>query len=313
MRRVLITLSGLWLLLAGGIAWAQCTSTGVTANWSLNTTWSNCGGGTPGAASNVVINNNVTVNVASSALSVTHNAGTVTQSSTLAIGAGGLVIAGGTFNSTNGLTVTGTTQVNSGSLNINNATGTRSFTGNVTIGGTWGNAGNETITFGGNLTNNGSFQSGTIAPTFSAATATLSGSNAITFTGGVIVTNALTINMGAAGTTVTMSGASSVGTNLLITQGTLSSGANLTVGGTTTLGTTGPTTGNFTITAGATHTHTGNVTITQGTWNNSGNLNVGFGGNFTNNAPLRPAPAPTPSLPRTRRSPAARRPPSPAR
>jgi hypothetical protein len=190
-----------------------------------------------------------------------------------------LVVAAGTVNFANATTVTGTTGV-TGTLGITNATGAKTFTGAVTInnGGVWNNSAGDAISFGNNLTNNGGFTSGSGTQSFTAATATLSGANGITFGGAVTVTNALVINMGAAATTVTLNGASSVGTTLTITQGTLTSAANLTVTGTTSI------TGTFNITGGATHTHTGTVTINAGgTWNNSGNAPVSLGASLTNN------------------------------
>jgi hypothetical protein len=74
----------------------------------------------------------------------------------------------------------------------------------------------------------------------------------------------LVINMGAAATAVNFNGATAISNAFTLTQGTVNSAANFTVGTTTSI------TGTFNITGGATHTHTGAVTLNAGgVWNNS--------------------------------------------
>src|SRR5262249_12732731 len=100
---------------------------------------------------------------------------------------------------------------------------------------------------------------------------------AVTVTGAGTFSSALTVTQG----TLTLNGASSVATALTVSaSGTLVSSNNLTV--TTTTGITGV----FKITGGATHTHTGAVTINNGgLWNNTGDAPVSFGNSLTNNSP----------------------------
>ncbi len=72
--------------------------------------------------------------------------------------------------------ITGTTSV-TGTLVISSATGTKTFTGDTTIyeGGTWNNSGNEAITFGGSIDNDGTFTSGTASYTLSGTSEVASG------------------------------------------------------------------------------------------------------------------------------------------
>jgi len=121
--------------------------------------------------------------------------------------------------------VTGTTTVGggaSGSLTISSATGTKIFTGLVTInaGGTWTNtAANSPVTFRGGITNSGTFNAGSGIHTFDtnaqALTGTLSipsvtvtditltNNNTLTVTTALIgtggLTNVGTLNIGYAG------------------------------------------------------------------------------------------------------------------
>ncbi|MFO7656388.1 MAG: hypothetical protein R6W78_04920 [Bacteroidales bacterium] len=63
---------------------------------------------------------------------------------------------------------------------INNANGSKTFTGNVTVDGSWENSGNAAVFFGGDLIVNasGSYISGTGTHTFSGASAAIGGTNA---------------------------------------------------------------------------------------------------------------------------------------
>jgi len=77
------------------------------------------------------------------------------------------------------LAVTGTTTTATGTtLTINSATGTKTFTGDVTNNGTWNNSGNSPITLAGNLTNNGTFTSGSGLYTLTGASKSISTTNA---------------------------------------------------------------------------------------------------------------------------------------
>lgn len=175
-------------------------------------------------------------------------AGNATLAGALTVNTGALTI--GAFT----VAVGGTTTVTS-TLNITSATGTKTFTGNVTIDGTWNNSGNEAVGFGGNLSNNGTFTSGTGTQTFTAATAQLVGTSAITFNGTLSVSNNLSIPSG----TVNLANTAGV-------TGTTSVDGTLNISSTT-----------------GTKTFTGNVSISStGTWNNSANEAVSFGGNLAN-------------------------------
>jgi hypothetical protein len=121
--------------------------------------------------------------------------------------------------------VTGTTSVNSGgTLSFTSTTGTKSFTGLVTVntGGLWNETVNESITFEGGITNNGTFTAGTGIHTFFNTSQVLIGNFSIpniTVTGPSVVltnTNILTVNNALNGTGQ-------------LTQGT---GATLNIGGT---------------------------------------------------------------------------------
>jgi len=107
------------------------------------------------------------------------------------------------------LAVTGTTTVGggtTGTILINSATGTKTFTGLVTIanGGTWSNTANEAVTFRGGITNGatGTFTAGTAVQTFDTnALQTLSGTLSIpnlTVTSPAVLTNNGTLTVGTA-------------------------------------------------------------------------------------------------------------------
>ncbi len=86
----------------------------------------------------------------------------------LSIG-GNLDISGGTFTvGPHDFSVAGTTTVSGGSLQHTNATGTKTYTGLVTIsGGTWSNTGNAPVNFRGGLTvSSGTFTAGSGVHTF---------------------------------------------------------------------------------------------------------------------------------------------------
>lgn len=93
------------------------------------------------------------------------------------------------------LTVQGTTQIAAGAtLEWNNAIGTKTLVGKVTINGAWNNTANEDLTMQGGLEHNGiSFNSGTGTYSFTSPlpllpyTQTISGTSSIVFNGQVIV------------------------------------------------------------------------------------------------------------------------------
>ncbi|NMC43023.1 MAG: T9SS type A sorting domain-containing protein [candidate division Zixibacteria bacterium] len=154
---------------------------------------------------------------------ISNASGGVTLTGTTTIG-GSLTIASGTFSiGPYTTTVSGSTLV-SGRLAVTSTTGTKIFTGDVTIGagGVWDNtSGNEAIEIGGSLLNDGVFDAGAGTYTFSGAAKTISGGNPVSIP-------RLTVNG-----TVTNAGVLNVGTTLA-GSGTLTNGvsATLEIGGT---------------------------------------------------------------------------------
>ncbi len=149
---------------------------------------------------------------------------TATTAAALTIG-GNLTVNSGTTFTVAGfnLTVTGTTSV-SGTLAHSSATGTKTFTGNVTInsGGLWNETAAAVISMAGNLQIDGTFTASTGLHTLSGAGKTLSGLNAlaipsVTVSGTYQNNGTLTVN------TASLAGAGT------LTQGT---GAILNLGGT---------------------------------------------------------------------------------
>jgi len=123
------------------------------------------------------------------------------------------------------LTVTGTSSV-TGTLAHSSATGTKTYTGLVTInsGGVWTNSGNSAINYRGGLTHNGTtFTSGTGIYTFDTNNQAVGGTSALTIANVTVTTIVLTNNS----TSFTVSTALS-GTGAL-TQG---ANASLNIGGT---------------------------------------------------------------------------------
>jgi hypothetical protein len=115
----------------------------ATGNWAAAATWSTTSGGTPGsvgvpatgpvAGDLVNIEGGFTVTVGATAACATLN---IASGSTLTVGAFGI-------------TVSGTTTLN-GTLTHNSATGTKLYSGLVTINstGNWNNTGNSPINLG---------------------------------------------------------------------------------------------------------------------------------------------------------------------
>lgn len=136
---------------------------------------------------------------------------TVTDGVTLASGVttilGDLTVTSGFFNTYEGtFTATGSTTVEAdGTLRITSATGSKTFTGDVTIdeGGVWTEeAVAEPVAFAGSLANSGTFTADTGIHTFSGAAKTISGTVSIpnlTISGTISNTGTLTVSTALAG------------------------------------------------------------------------------------------------------------------
>jgi hypothetical protein len=172
------------LLLGSVFSFAQVTyTTTSTNNWSTQV-WTPAG--TPGINDHVIINHNIQANAVVSIKNLTVNASRT------------LTITGSNF------TANGTTTV-AGTLTDNNNSGTNEFVGLVTInsGASFNTANNSPYTFGGGISNAGTFsKTGTGAVVVNNSTS-IGGSGAITMAGTVAVNGNTAIN---AGSTVNWSG-----------------------------------------------------------------------------------------------------------
>ena len=194
------------------------------------------------------------------------------------------------------LTVNGTTTVGAGAsgiLAISSATGTKTFTGALTIatGGTFSESAASTLSFGndvtingtltengaatigiaGNLTNNNVYTASTGVHTFSGTAKTISGST--------LSIGRITING-----TYTNTGTLTIGTALAGATGTLVNNGTLNLGGTCSIGTTS---GGLSNTGTLTVTGTGSKTTPLANFTNTGTINLGGSGaitGITNNA-----------------------------
>jgi hypothetical protein len=167
----------------------------ATGNWNDISTWSATSGGASGASfpiagDNVFIEGGFTVTTAADAACANLN---IANGATLSV-------AG--FN----ITVSGTTTVN-GTINHTSTTGTKTFTGLVTINATgiWNNnTVNAPINFRGGISNSGTFNAGTGTYTFNTNNQALTGTLSIpsvTVTGVTLTNNGtLTVSTGLAGT-----------------------------------------------------------------------------------------------------------------
>jgi hypothetical protein len=200
----------------------------VSGNWTNN-------GGTFTAGTGTVTFNGTMQTIGGSSTTTFYNVITSGTTNTT-IGratniSGNLLIEDGTVFTAAGynLTVTGTTTVGqgtSGILNISSATGTKLFSGLVTVttGGIWSNTtANSPVSFAGGITNNGTFNAGTGVYTFQTNSQSLTGTISIP-------------NVTVTGITLTNNNSFTVGTALSGTGG-LSQSANsiLNLGGTTTI------------------------------------------------------------------------------
>lgn len=257
-----------------------CTSNVASGNWGTSGSWTNCSNSTPGIGDTAVIlsGHTITANAAVTVDGVTVNAG------------GTLVIAGTGSSNWN---VTGPTNI-SGTLRFDSTGGSSVFGGLVTVnaGGVWNDNGqNEANSFGGGITNNGTWTGGTGTQTLS-ATQTISGTSAITFGGNVtlsssaVVTNLNTVRIngtlnGSNAGSTWRNGANSTlnyaGTTQPMGTGVLDAGTNvntvnyLRAGNQTIRATTYR---DLTFSGSGTKTANGALTI-------NGNLNIGSGTTFS--------------------------------
>src|SRR6266704_1216732 len=156
-KQTLATLSFLAALLCATTLKATVYHVTTTGGWGTTTTFTP--NGNPGAGDDVIVDAGKTLTLGAARLcaSMTIN---------------------GQLTSDNGLTVSGATIVNSGGTSlISSTTGTKTFSGDVTInsGGIWNETAAATMTFGGNVANNGAFTASTGAHTLSGSGKTLSG------------------------------------------------------------------------------------------------------------------------------------------
>ena len=226
---------------------------------TVSSNWTNNGGTfTPGTGTvtmNGVTQIGGTASTSFNNLSLTGTASVTTGIATTV--SGNLTIGDGTVFTVAGynLTVGGTTTLGggtSGTLNITSATGTKLFTGLVTVaaGATWTNTSvNSPVTFRGGITNNGTFNAGSGIQTFDTNAQPLTGTLSLTT---IIVTTIALTNTG--------TGNLSVGTSLSGT-GTLNNAGTMNIGGTCTIPTL---TNTGTLTLGGSGAITGIVNSTNG-------------------------------------------------
>ncbi|MDZ4716659.1 MAG: PKD-like domain-containing protein, partial [Cytophagales bacterium] len=239
------------------------TLTAPSGLFTVSGNWTNNGGALGAGSGTVTFNGGVAQAIGGTAstsfnnvniLNASTNASigfATTVSGNLSIGNGATITAAG-FN----LTIGGNTTVGggaSGSLVVSSATGTKLFTGLVTVasGGTWNNSGNSNITFRGGITSGGTFTAGSGLHTFDTNTQSLTGTLSIpsvTVSGITLINNnSLTVN-------TALSGAGD------FTQAT---GSSLILGGATTISTLNA------INSGNTVSYNGSAqTIKAATYNN---------------------------------------------
>ena len=214
----LVTFSGAGTLNAGGTFMSGAAGTFTASTGTVNFTGSSAQVISPFA---YTFNNVGISGAGTKTLGIATTVGgnlTVSSGSTLDVGA---------FN----FTATGTTGV-TGTLTHSSTTGTKQYTGLVTInsGGVWNNSANAAINFRGGLTNNGTFAAGTGLYTFNTNHQAIGGvatsipnmtvlllADAVTpavLTNNITATGGLTVSTSLAGT-----GNFSQGTNAILTYG----------------------------------------------------------------------------------------------
>ncbi len=165
----------------------------TTGNWALGETWGNsgnnvAGSGYPTTGDAATINPGVTVTVA-------------------AVAACATLTVDGTLAANNAMTVSGDTLFSStGSYTCGAATGTRTFTGNVTLaaGSSWTSASAGPCSFGGNLINNAATFTGNGTYTFTGVSKTISGATTTALTAATINGGSYTLD---SSSVITISGA----------------------------------------------------------------------------------------------------------
>jgi Domain of unknown function DUF11 len=222
-------------------------------------------------------------------LSVSGTSATTTAATTIS---GNLSVADGatfTIGAFN-LTVTGTTTIGtgtSGTLTFSSTTGTKTFTGLVTInaGATWNNSINSTAVFRGGITSSGTFTAGTGVQTFNTNSQALNGTFTIpnlTVTGAAVaLTNNNTLNVttalaGTGGLTQASNAILNLGGTATITTLTATASGDTVYYNSTTAGQTVKATtynilaisnGSQTAILGGTTTVSGNLVVLSGTLN----------------------------------------------
>ncbi|WP_073415475.1 T9SS sorting signal type C domain-containing protein [Flavobacterium defluvii] len=188
----------------------------------------------------------------------------------------------------NNISITGTTTI-SGTLNLSNNTGSKTFIGLVTVnsGGTWNNSSSVGVTYRGGITNNGTFTTGTGVQTFDTNAQTLNGTLSIP----KLTANIAVSNNGNLTITDTLAGSSSLTNNSGATLN-LNTTATTTINTITNSGTTNVNTGSAinTVTANFVNTNTGTLNLNgSGTIagiTNNGTVNLASSGTIStfNNA-----------------------------
>jgi hypothetical protein len=280
------------------------TATGAATITLSGTTGTIGAGGTVAlnSASNVVYTGTGAQTINSYAygnLNINKASGTATLDPAGTFYCNNLVITSGVLDASSSVfTVNGTTNLTSGgTFTFSSATGLKTFTGDVTINGTWNETAAVAVTFAGNVTDNATGTTSTGVHTFSGSSKTLTSSVPINIAsvsvsgtvagyGSITVPTLLTIggtftNNGTVTATTSLAGA---GTFVNATGGTLN------IGGTSTVATLTTATSSNTVnyTAGAqtvlptvynnlTLSHTGLYTVTGVSTN--GIFTVQMGGN----------------------------------
>ncbi len=167
-----------------------------------------------------------------------------------------------------------------GTLNLSSVTGTKTFTGLVTInsGGIWNNTGNSAVTFQGGITNNGTFNAGTGTQTFNTNNQALAGTITcanLTVTSPTVLTNngTLTVSTALSGTGTLTQGVSDVlnlnGTYTITTINATATDNTVNFNGAAAQ--TIPANSYYHLGIGGTRNNNTNVTLASGTINIAGN------------------------------------------